>query len=101
MSKLRKSAKGEQCTLQIPGVCNFDTATTVLAHLPDDSGTGKMGGKSEDWCACFGCSDCHALIDNQAEFQKRYTSEDYLFFIRRAMIKTWRKWFDAGLLEVK
>jgi hypothetical protein len=101
MSKLRKSAKGEQCTLQIPGVCNFDTATTVLAHLPDDSGTGKMGGKSEDWCACFACSDCHALIDNQAEFQKRYTSEDYLFFIRRAMIKTWRKWFNAGLLEVR
>lgn len=30
--KLRKSARGQDCTLQIPVVCNRDPATTVLAH---------------------------------------------------------------------
>ena len=32
--KLRDSARGQDCTLRLPGICNFDSATTVLAHLP-------------------------------------------------------------------
>ncbi len=32
--KVRDSARGQDCTVRIPGTCNFDPATTVLAHLP-------------------------------------------------------------------
>lgn len=30
MTDLRKAAKGKPCTIRVPGVCNFDPATTVL-----------------------------------------------------------------------
>ena len=33
MSKLRKSAKGQLCLVRLPGVCNHNAETTVLAHL--------------------------------------------------------------------
>ena len=101
MSKLRKSAKMQQCTLQIPGVCNYDIETTVLAHLPDETGTGKMGGKSDDWIACFACSDCHDVIDGRVKDPHDKFHYDKEFFMRRAMIRTWRHWIEIGLVEVK
>ena len=99
-NKFTKSARGQQCTFQIPNVCSHDTDKTMLCHLPDETGTGKMGGKSADWCAAFGCHECHTLIDNQANFLKMFNSEDYLFFIRRAMIRTWRKWIEMELIKL-
>ncbi|MGF1723186.1 nuclease domain-containing protein [Photobacterium nomapromontoriensis] len=44
--KLRKAAKGQQCVVQIMGVCNFNPETVVLAHLP--SNTHGMAYKSDD-----------------------------------------------------
>lgn len=65
MSRIRKSARGEACTLQIYGVCNFDPATTVLCHsnrLADGKG---MGLKAPDTEACYGCSACHDVLDGR------------------------------------
>ena len=47
------------------GVCNRDPATTVLCHsnrLADGKG---MGLKAPDEKACFGCSDCHDVLDGR------------------------------------
>lgn len=65
MTPIRKSAKGEECTLLIPGVCNRDPATTVLCHsnaLADGKG---MGLKAPDTAACYGCSACHDVLDGR------------------------------------
>ena len=59
MSKLRKSARGRECTVRIYGVCNHDPATTVLAHI---NGAG-MGMKHNDLHGAFSCSSCHAWLD--------------------------------------
>ena len=64
MSKIRKSARGEECQVRIPGVCNHNPETTVWAHLPDGTG-GKMGGKSNDLCGTYACSACHDEIDGR------------------------------------
>ncbi|MER2105083.1 MAG: nuclease domain-containing protein, partial [Pseudomonas atacamensis] len=32
--KLRASANGQECTVRMPGICNHNPETTVLAHLP-------------------------------------------------------------------
>jgi hypothetical protein len=91
---LRDSAKGEICTVQSP-VCNHNPQTTVLAHLPDDSGIGKMGGKSDDWCAALACSACHAWLDQYADPLARP------FYVHRAMLRTWRRWIELGLVTIK
>jgi len=61
---IRRAAQGERCTLQIVGVCNGRTDTTVLAHLPDESH--GISRKSDDLSGAFGCDACHSVIDGRA-----------------------------------
>jgi hypothetical protein len=60
-SKYTKSARGQYCTIRIPGVCNFNPETTVLAHLNG----GGMGMKRADIIGAYACSDCHDAIDRR------------------------------------
>lgn len=65
MTPIRKAARGQDCTLRIPGVCNWNPETTVLCHSPYlDSGRG-MGLKAPDTEACFGCDACHSILDRR------------------------------------
>jgi hypothetical protein len=47
---IRKSARGQDCALRIPGHCNFDTETTVLAHVGKNIG---MSMKCDDTMAVY------------------------------------------------
>ncbi len=66
---LREAARGEQCTLQIFGVCVGGTETTVLAHLHDSASFG-MGQKADDTSAIFACFGCHNEIDGRTRRAK-------------------------------
>ncbi len=57
---LRREARGRECQIRAPG-CNFDTDTTVLAHL---NGAG-MGTKASDLHGAWACSHCHDLVDGR------------------------------------
>ncbi len=94
---LRNSARGQDCTLQIAGVCNYNPETTVLAHLPDESH--GMGHKADDISAAFACSSCHDCIDGRHTV--KLTGEDREFYLRRGQTRTLRHWVDAGLVTVK
>ena len=61
---LRKAAKDRGCTVRIPGVCNFNSATTVLAHIRL-TGVSGMGIKSPDLLGAWACSACHDEIDGR------------------------------------
>lgn len=98
--KLRDSARGQACTLRL-FCCDGGGETTVLCHYPDGSGTGKMAGKSPDYCAGDGCFKCHQLLDNRAEFLKHYTMEDYWYFVHRSMVRTLANRFERGLIKVE
>ena len=92
-NKLRESARMQDCTLRIPGICNFNPETTVLCHLPcGQKGTGM---KSPDQMAVFGCSHCHTFIDS-ARF-----SELSAKHILSALAETQMYWVQKGLLSIK
>ncbi len=97
-TKFTKSAEGEDCTLRIPEVCNYDNSTTVLCHLPDDTGTGKMGGKSDDLSSCYGCNKCHDVIDARDKDNWELWKPDLDFFMRRGMLRTWWIFIEKGLI---
>jgi Protein of unknown function (DUF1364) len=63
---IRKSARGEECTIRLPGICDGGGETTVLCHsnkLVDGKG---MGIKASDLRAAYGCASCHAVLDGRA-----------------------------------
>ncbi|EPH7219888.1 DUF1364 domain-containing protein [Serratia ureilytica] len=66
MSKLTKEARGRECQVRIPGVCNFNPETTALAHyrLAGTSGTAI---KPDDAQGAWACSNCHDAIDTRTK----------------------------------
>ncbi|WP_265554899.1 DUF1364 domain-containing protein [Serratia grimesii] len=94
---LRDSARGECCTLQIPGICNGNPKTTVLCHLP--SNTHGMGYKSDDYWAVFGCSSCHDVIDGRSPYDWRPGELNEILFY--ALHRTIGTWIGRGLLIIK
>ena len=63
---LRKLAKGRDCLIRIPGVCNADPETTVGCHFRL-SGLSGMGIKPADLFIAWGCSACHAYVDGHKD----------------------------------
>ena len=94
--KLRDSANGEECFFQIPGVCSFDPEKTVLCHLPFE--THGMGQKACDVSAAFGDDSCHSIIDGRVPYDWKPGEKEYL--MRRAMVRTWRRWIEMGLVKI-
>ncbi len=97
-SAIRKAAEGELCTVQIAGICRHSTETTVLAHLPFDGGI--MGGKVDDLSGCFACDACHAVIDRVRPWPGE-EGEHREWYLRRAMIRTWRRLVEMGVVQIK
>ena len=64
MANLRKEAKGRECTVRIPGVCNGNSDTVVIAHLRMAGLTG-IGIKANDLFGAWCCSACHDAIDRR------------------------------------
>jgi hypothetical protein len=64
MTPARKEARGKPCMVRIPGVCNGDPETTVLAHyrLAGYCGTGM---KPIDALGAWACSACHDECDRR------------------------------------
>lgn len=93
MSKLREAARGQECTLEIPGHCNHDPETVVGCHL--DSEFKGMALKSPDILIVHGCSGCHAALD-----QHKVQKEDREFFQLRALKRTLVRLVSQGIIRV-
>lgn len=95
MSKIRKSARGEDCSVRLPTVCRFNSETTVLAHL----GTSfSAPNRANDFHACYCCSDCHDVIDGRRKHD--FSELDIQIAIYDAMIETQLKLIDKGLIKI-
>jgi len=98
MTPIRRSARGEACTMLIPGICNGDPSTTVLCHsnrLADGKG---MGLKAPDTEACYGCSACHDVLDGRRPLPSWLTREVLDKAFDRARAHTQKKLKEKGLM---
>ena len=81
---LRTFAKGKDCQVRIPGVCNFDPATTVLAHIRR-GGVAGVGQKPPDLCGVHACSSCHDALDGRSGPMKEASDTDILEALCRTL----------------
>lgn len=98
MTPARANAKGQPCTLQLPGCYpGPDNEQVQLCHLRMFSG-GGTGLKPHDAEAVFGCTHCHDLIDGRRHLIPELR-EQVSFFerIAWALIRTGRLQREAGV----
>lgn len=98
MSKITKSAKGEDCQIRIPKVCNFNPETTVFCHL----GGGGMSSKSSDIHGAYGCSSCHDEVDGRTNKTKYIcdSKESVELWFYEAIIRTQLILIEKGLIKI-
>ena len=95
---LKEFARGEQCALRLPGICNHNPETTVLCHLP---GIGKgTGTKVSDIHAANGCSACHDAMDRFKYEKFGLTDAMVLDAQLRGLAETQARWVMRGKLIV-
>jgi len=79
----------------VPGVCNHNPETVVLAHI---NGAG-MGAKAADHEAAYACSECHAWLDG-GYVRTGNTRDDRDLAHLFGVIRTQRVLIQLGLIEV-
>jgi len=90
--KITRSARGKLCQIRIPGVCNHDPKTTVLAHLP---GAG-MALKHLSIHGSYSCSACHDVVDFRVAYG--WTNEQIKLAHHEGVIRTQIIMVDEGIL---
>ncbi len=105
LTTIQKFAKGKDCLLRIPGVCTVapHNENVVLCHAPYP---GRGGMRKDDWWACPGCFECHALLDGRTSAAKhnlfvidQYGSSEAIWY---PSIREWiQMLIDAGFIEIK
>jgi len=91
-TKLTKSARGRECQVRLPGICNHDPEKVVLAHLNG----GGMGTKHPDLFGAFACSSCHDEIDRKTRLlDPAYARLCHL----EGMVRTQLIWLSEGLID--
>lgn len=81
-SKLRDSARGQECQVRVPGYCNFNNETVVLCHL---SG-GGMAYKQHDIHGAYACSSCHSVLDGATKTE--YDPRDIKIWHYDGLVRT-------------
>ena len=69
-NKIKDSARGEECTVRLEGVCTFDTTMTIWSHARWGAQLGIVAGrgmssKALDVCGAYACTACDAVYDGQ------------------------------------
>ena len=96
MADLRKAARGEECMIRVPGVCNGNSETTVLCHLRM-SGISGAGMKSPDLLASLGCGPCHDFVDGRSN--PNNTAEYRRMLLLEGMARTQAYWIYRGFVK--
>lgn len=92
MSKIRKSARGQDCQVRIPGICNHNPETVILAHL----GGAGLAIKAHDIHGAYACSACHDAIDGRTKTE--YSRDELRLMHLDGMVRTQLILIGDGLI---
>ncbi|WP_183422525.1 DUF1364 domain-containing protein [Luteibacter sp. Sphag1AF] len=95
MADLRKAAKGRACEVRLPGICNFDPDTTVLAHVRIAGITGGAQ-KAPDILGAHCCSACHDEVDRRT---RNLSSDDVKRWFYEGIFRTQVRLLNEGLIK--
>ena len=87
-------ARGRECQIRIPQVCNGNPDTVVLCHIAG----GGIARKQSDLFGAYGCSACHDAVDGRtcSDFPKDLLK----MWLLEGVIRTQQILIDEGVLDV-
>ena len=94
--KITSAARGQECTLNIAGWCNYNPLTVVFCHFPDESH--GMAMKSSDLSGGFGCCSCHDAVDGRVRCDEFTNHRDW--YLRRSQTRTMSALVDLGVIKI-
>ncbi len=56
-------ARGQDCNMRVPGICNRNPETVVAAHSNSHVHGKAKGRKADDCYVVYACSSCHSWLD--------------------------------------
>jgi hypothetical protein len=83
---LRKLAHGRDCMVRLPGVCDGNAETVVLAHFRL-IGISGMGMKSPDAIGAWCCGKCHAYVDTHKDAETQLAFAHGVFRTQNELIR--------------
>ena len=98
MSKIRESARGQQCQIRLVGICNHNPDTVVLAHYRM-AGTCGIGMKPNDIQAAYACSQCHDASDGRLKTD--LSPDEIRTAFVEGVMRTQQILIKQGLLKVR
>lgn len=96
MTAITKSARGESCTIRVPGYCNGNPETTVFCHINGVRFGHGMGLKVDD-IGAYGCSDCHDVVDGRK--RSHYSQQELKLMHYEGTFETQIKLKAKGLIK--
>lgn len=102
MSKITESARGEECTVRIIGVCTGDPAKTIWSHARWGAAGRGRSIKAPDICGAYCCTDCDAVYDGQRPIPiKSHPFGDMEAFTREQIDADWCQGHFRSLVILK
>ena len=95
--KIMASARGESCTIRLPGVCCHNPETVVFAHLNKVRFGSGRGIKSK--VGAYACHTCHNETDSRTQIIE--DRKDVYIAHLEGVIETLLKLIDKGLVILK
>jgi hypothetical protein len=99
MSRIRQSAKGENCAVRIPGVCLHHPETVVFAHANGSAAGKGIGMKCPDLIGAYCCFACHDVYDRRKNPPQGLTHDDIKLMFADGVFRTQRLLEEKGLLK--
>jgi hypothetical protein len=96
-NRITKAARGRDCQIRVPGHCNGNPETVVLAHYRL-AGTCGTGYKPNDLQGAWSCSGCHDAIDGRAKSD--YTQEELRLMHAEGCFRTLDALIKDGILKL-
>ena len=98
--KVLNSARGQQCSMRLPGICNGNPETTVWAHLNGAAFGKGMGQKAHDILGFHACSECHRYYDVGHGTRALFSEDAMLEAVLSAVCETYVRLVRAGIVVV-
>lgn len=102
MSRITESARGEECQIRIPGVCNGNPETVVWCHANGSAAGKGVWMKSIDLLGAYGCNACHDAYDRRSfRYEQWHTREQVENWFWEGHARSIRLLLEKGIIHIE